>query len=87
MMSVVVCPSYGAEHGGVEEDIDREIQTISPTQDALNQHTVFLVPSLYYIKHPIVGLTQEWFSRLECGVHDRLHTHLPHVLDILLPLA
>ena len=30
-----------------------------------------------YYKHPIFGLTQEWFrelcfSRLECGVHGRL---------------
>ena len=55
MMSVVVCPSYGAEHGGVEEDIDREIQTISPTQDALNQHTVFLVPICITSNIPLLG--------------------------------
>ena len=32
----------------------------------------------YYSNQPIFGLTQEWlrefsFSRLECGVHDKLH--------------
>ena len=27
------------------------------------------------------------FCRLECGVHDMLHMYLPHVWDILLPLA
>ena len=31
-----------------------------------------------YYKQPMFGLTQEWFrevsfSRLECGVHDKLH--------------
>ena len=36
---------------------------------------IFLV---IYSKQPIFGLTQEWlrelsFSRLECGVHDKLH--------------
>ena len=35
---------------------------------------------VYDSKHPIFGLTQEWFrelsfSRLECGVHDRLHIY------------
>ena len=35
---------------------------------------------LVYSKQPIFGLTQEWFrelsfSRLECGVHDRLHIY------------
>ena len=34
----------------------------------------------YSYKQPIFGLTQEWFrelsfSRLECGVHDRLHIY------------
>ena len=37
-------------------------------------------PVLIYSKQPILGLTQEWFlelsfSRLECGVHDRLHIY------------
>ena len=36
--------------------------------------------SYAYSKQPIFGLTQEWlrelsFSRLECGVHDRLHIY------------
>ena len=36
------------------------------------------VLSYVYSKQPILGLTQEWFrelsfSRLECGVHDKLH--------------
>ena len=44
-----------------------------------------------YFKQPIVELTQEWFrelsfSRLECGVHDRLHIY-PTVRDLLLPLV
>ena len=35
---------------------------------------------LVYSKQPIFGLTQEWlrelsFSRLDCGVHDRLHIY------------
>ena len=38
------------------------------------------VLSYVYSKQPIFGLTQEWFrelsfSRLECGVHDRLHIY------------
>ena len=38
------------------------------------------VLSYMYSKQPIFGQTQEWlrelsFSRLECGVHDRLHIH------------
>ena len=38
------------------------------------------VLSYVYSKQPIFGLTQEWlrelsFSRLECGVHDRLHSY------------
>ena len=40
--------------------------------------TVFL--SYLYSKQPILGLTREWFressfSRLECGVHNRLHIY------------
>ena len=41
----------------------------------------FLVLNYHvYSKQPIFGLTQEWlrelsFSRLECGVHDRLHIY------------
>ena len=40
--------------------------------------SLFLVLSYVYSKQPILGLTQEWFrelsfSRLECGVHDKLH--------------
>ena len=38
------------------------------------------VLSYVYSKQPIFRLTQEWFrelsfSRLECGVHDRLHIY------------
>ena len=38
------------------------------------------VLSYVYSKQPVLGLTQEWFrvlsfSRLECGVHDRLHIY------------
>ena len=45
-----------------------------------------------YSKHPIFGLTQEWFrelsfSRLECGVHDKLPIFSADWWDILLPLA
>ena len=52
----------------------------------------FLVLSYVYSKHPIFGLTQEWlrelsFSRLECGVHDKLHISSADWWDILLPLA
>ena len=41
---------------------------------------MFLSSKLVYSKQPIFGLTQEWlreltFSRLECGVHDRLHIY------------
>ena len=42
---------------------------------------VFLVLNYsIYSKQPILGLTQEWFrelsfSRLECGVHDKLHIY------------
>ena len=40
----------------------------------------------------IFGLTQEWlkelsFSRLECGVHDKLHISSADWWDILFPLA
>ena len=50
--------------------------------------------SYVYSKQPIFGLTQEWFrelsfSRLECGVHDKLHISSAYSYwwDILLPLA
>ena len=44
-----------------------------------------------YSKQPILGVTQEWFgelsvSRLEWGVHDRLHIY-PLVCNLFLPLA
>ena len=43
---------------------------------------MFLVLSYVYSKQPMFGLTQEWFrelsfSRLECGVHDRLNIIYP----------
>ena len=45
-----------------------------------------------YSKQAIFGLTQEWFrelsfSRLECGVHDKLHISSADWWNILLPLA
>ena len=45
-----------------------------------------------YSKQPIFGLTQDWFrelsfSRLECGVHDKLHISSADWWDVLLPLA
>ncbi len=51
-----------------------------------------LVLSYVYSKQPIFGLTQEWFrelsfSRLECGVHDKLHISSADWWDLLLPLA
>ena len=53
---------------------------------------MFLVLSYVYSKQPILGLTQEWFrelsfSRLECGVHVKLHSSREDWCDILLPLA
>ena len=44
-----------------------------------------------YSKQPIFWLTQEWFrelsfSRLECGVHDKLHISSADWWDLLLPL-
>ena len=57
------------------------------------QHQVkFLVLSYVYSKQPIFGLTQEWFrelsfSRLESGVHDKLHISSADWWDLLLPLA
>ena len=50
------------------------------------------VLSYVYSKQPIFGLTQAWlrelsFSRLECGVHDRLHISSADWWDLLLPLA
>ena len=52
----------------------------------------FLVHSYVYSKQPIFGLTQELlgelsFSRLECGVHDKLHISSADWWDLLLPLA
>ena len=52
----------------------------------------FIVLSYVYSKQPIFGLTQEWlrelsFSRLECGVNDKLHISSADWWDILLPLA
>ena len=45
-----------------------------------NEDLLCLVLSYVYSKQPIVGLTQEWlrelsFSRLKCGVRDRLHIY------------
>ena len=50
------------------------------------------VLSYVYSKQPIFGLTQEWlrelsFSRLECGVHDKLHISSADWWDLLLHLA
>ena len=58
-------------------------------QGPFGQH---LQASYVYSKQPIVRLTQEWlrelsFSRLECGVHDKLHSSSADRWDILLPLA
>ena len=62
---------------------------------ALCHPQAILSPSLVsyvYSKQPILGLTQEWFrelsfSRLECGVHDKLHISSAGWWDLLLPLA
>ena len=48
--------------------------------------------SYVYPKQPIFWLTQEWFrelsfSRLECGVHDKLHISSADWWDLFLPLA
>ena len=53
---------------------------------------VSYVLSYVYSKQPIFGLTQEWFrelsfSRLECGVHDKLHISSADWWDLLFPLA
>ena len=53
---------------------------------------LFLVLSYVYSKQPMLGLTQELFrelsfTRLECGVHDKLHISSADWWDILLPLA
>ena len=55
---------------------------------------VWMCSFLSYVhsKQPIFGLIHEWFrelsfSRLECGVHDRLHISSADWWDILLPLA
>ena len=45
-----------------------------------------------YSKQLIFGLTQEWFrelsfSRLECGVHNKLHISSADWWDLLLPLT
>ena len=51
-----------------------------------------LVLSYVHSKQPIFGQTQEWlrelsFSRLECGVHDKLHISSADWWDLLLPPA
>ena len=53
---------------------------------------VSLVLSCVYSKQPIFGPTEEWFrelsfSRLECGVHGKLHISSADWWDLLLPLA
>ena len=53
------------------------------------QHLHFLVLSYVYHKRPVLGLKHEWFrelsfSRLECGVHDRLHI-IHHCVGSLKP--
>ena len=52
----------------------------------------FSVLSYVCSKQPIFGLKQEWFrelsfSRLVCGVHDKLHISSADWWDLLLPLA
>ena len=60
-------------------------------QRLLNVRMVFVVTGSYvYSKQPIFGVTQEWFrklsfSRLECGVHDKLHISSADWWDVLLP--
>ena len=67
------------------------LPTFSRTRGCVNSlHCLAL--SYVYSKQPIFGLTQEWlrelsFSRLECGVHDKLHISSADWWDRLLPLA
>ena len=66
------------------------MQLTGPTHS--RNSCMFLVLSYAYTKQPIFGLTQERFrelsfSRLECGVHDKLHISSAEWWDILLPLA
>ena len=68
-----------------------QCDTISQADKGYGTMGQILVSSVYS-KHPIFGLTQEWlrelsFSRLECGVHDKLHISSADCWDILLPLA
>ena len=62
------------------------------TTDAMFALRQLLVLSYVYSQQPIFGLTQEWFrelsfSRLECGVHDKIHMSSADWWDLLLPLA
>ena len=57
-----------------------------------SRYDSIIIPSCVYSKQPIFGLTQQWlrelsFSRLEYGVHDKLHISCADWRDILLPLA
>ena len=51
------------------------------SKNVVNCNSVTVELPLYrYSKQPIFGLTQEWFrelsfSRLDCGVHDKLHIY------------
>ena len=58
----------------------------------INYYTRKEALSYEYSKQPIIGLTQKRFrelsfSRLECGVHDRLHISSADWWDRLLTLA
>ena len=59
---------------------------------SLKRKYLDMVHSYVYSKQPIFGLTQEWlrelsFSRLERGVHNKLHISSADWWDLLLPLA
>ena len=57
-----------------------------------SQRYCVVMLSYVYSKQLIFGLTQEWFrelsfSRLDCGVHDKLRISSADWWDLLLPLA
>ena len=66
-------------HRKVAINADRCLQEDDPRQPLQGQRPAkHRLLSYVYPKQPIFGLTQEWFrelsfSRLECGVHDKLH--------------
>ena len=82
---ICLAPMHYVEYNNTRPS--RNADNLTAAEHANNIHLSYV-----YSKQPMFGLTQEWlkelsFSRLECGVHAKLHISSADWWDILLRLA